>query len=165
MSVSTLFRVPVTALLVTLFALPVASQTPPPATLPNFVFQLPAGTAFPSMLVPRGKPVVVMFFNPDCEHCQHEASEIAANAADFAGVNFYLVTTEAAAAAEAFRAKYFNGTSLSVTVLLDKHYKFDSWFGNSPFPSLYVYNGNHQLQKYYRNEEVPVETLLQALGR
>jgi hypothetical protein len=63
----------------------------------------------------------------------------------------------------AFRDRYLAGSGLDMVFLLDKAFKFDSYFSRSPIPSLFVYGADYKLRNYWQNEEVPVQEILDAL--
>jgi peroxiredoxin len=135
-----------------------AQQKTPPTTLPNFVFyRATGGQAYTKASLAAGKPTIVVYFDPFCEHCQQEAAWMKAEAAKFANINVLWVSTEEAASIERFSKERLVGPSF--TFLKDKDYKFDEYFGYSEVPSILVYGSNGAyIAKYTR--EVPIAILL-----
>src|SRR4051794_20050797 len=43
--------------------------------------------------VPKKKPVLLMLFSPDCEHCQHEAEQLVANKEAFKDIYIIMAAT------------------------------------------------------------------------
>jgi len=140
---------------------------PRPGTpLPFFSFKnASTGLPYTSNRLEKGRPVVVMFFEPSCEHCQQQAEWIAASAERFVkmGVQFVYVSTEGPEDMLAFGRSFFEGSGLEPVFLQDENYLFDGLFTYSPVPSMYLYNTEHQLVTSHKGEEVPAADIAQAL--
>jgi len=64
-------------------------------SLPNFSFQLiDSITVFNTKYIERGMPFVIMYFSPDCEHCQEQTEEILQNIIHFKNTKVYLLTSD-----------------------------------------------------------------------
>ncbi len=104
-------------------------------------------------------PTIVLFFNPDCDHCQYEAKAILEHQSDFTSTNFWWVTTVDGSAINDFSKKY-NLVSLS------NHYfaklpaeKVVETFGSVSVPHIFIYDKAGILQKEFRGE-TKIEALL-----
>lgn len=110
------------------------------STLPPFEFEGTEGKKITFNDMPKGKTLYVLFFSPDCDHCNKQASLIAEkislfdNAA-FLWVNAFHELPEIAA----FQKKYFEGKS-NFFFAKDSDWRFDAYFGESQVPSIYVYD-------------------------
>ncbi len=106
--------------------------------------------------------VVLIFFFPECDHCQREASQISQNIAAFNNVTLYFITSDTAEKAEGFAKDYFlNGLDNVV-------------FGNTPAesvlknfgpiatPSMYIYSADQKLVKAF-NGEVSISEVLRFI--
>ena len=61
--------------------------------LPAFMLLMPdSGEVFNTYYIPEGKPTVLIFFSPDCEHCQQTAKSIVAKKDSLKEVQFYFFT-------------------------------------------------------------------------
>jgi thiol-disulfide isomerase/thioredoxin len=47
--------------------------------IPDFQVQLIDSSLFANTDIPKGKPVIITYFNPECGHCQLEAKEVSDN--------------------------------------------------------------------------------------
>jgi glutaredoxin len=104
-------------------------------------------------------PTVILFFNPDCDHCQYEAKAILEHQSDFATTHFWWVATVDALAINDFSKKY-NLVSLS------NHYfaklpaeKVVETFGSVSVPHIFIYDKTGVLQKEFRGE-TKIEAIL-----
>src|SRR5438128_12648826 len=50
-------------------------------------------TKYTTADLPKKKPVLIMLFSPDCEHCQHETEQLIAHKEDFKNIHILMVTT------------------------------------------------------------------------
>jgi thiol-disulfide isomerase/thioredoxin len=105
--------------------------------------------------------VVLVFFNPDCDHCQQEAEQIAANKEVFANWQMYFIASVDAKSAEEFGVKY---------KLTDANYHFAAAGVGEVFnaigpltqvPTILVYKNSKFVQKF--EGVTPVDKLKQAL--
>jgi hypothetical protein len=63
--------------------------------LPSFdLLLVDSITHFNTAKIPEGKPVVLMYFSPDCSHCQNETRDIISNMNSLKEVLFYFVTND-----------------------------------------------------------------------
>jgi peroxiredoxin len=154
------------ALYLTLLALIPAvlfSQTASKKVLPDFQFYNESGVAFNKTNLKKDIPVIVFYFDPDCDHCQQEAKWISAEMKRFIGIQMVWVAYAEPTAIADFGKKYFAGSyNKGAYFLRDKDYKFDKYFGYSQAPSIYVYNKKWELVKSFSNE-IGVSDLLAPL--
>jgi len=109
------------------------------------------------------KPTVIIYFHPECEHCQYEASEIGKQAEEFEKANMILVTPDdSVKRVEAFAVKYHLWEVDNLTVLLDRNHQFLKSFGTAVFPSVFIYGADKKLVKMYKGE-VKMEAIIKSL--
>jgi peroxiredoxin len=109
------------------------------------------------------KPTVIIYFNPGCEHCQYEATEISRHAEQFEKANTMLITPEPSVEkVKAFAQAYHLNEVDNLAILLDTNMQFVKHFGTSAFPSVYIYGSDKKLVKNYRGE-VKIEAIIQSL--
>jgi thiol-disulfide isomerase/thioredoxin len=108
-----------------------------------------------------GKSVLVLF-QPDCDHCQREAEQIAAFSKSFEGYHVYFISSAPVSEIVTFAEKYH---------LRDKPNFF---FAETPFddvvksfgpietPSLYIYSTEKKLVQSF-NGEVAIEVVVKYL--
>ncbi len=109
------------------------------------------------------QPTVIIYFNPECEHCQYEATEIGRQPDRFAKANMILITPDdSVKRIEAFADKYKLWQVDNLVVLLDRNFQFKNQFGTSVFPSVFIYGTNKRLLKQFVGE-VKMEAVLKII--
>lgn len=121
--------------------------------LPSFKMLMSNGSFFSSTDLPKNKPVVLIYFSPDCEHCQLLMNDLFKKIDAFKNVQLVFITFRPVEDLSAFEKlyqtyKYGNikaGTE-GTTYYLRKFYKLQ----NTPFTALY--NKEGKLVYSYRKE-------------
>ena len=109
------------------------------------------------------KPTVIIYFHPECEHCQYEASEIGKNPERFGKVNTIMVTPDdSIKRVEVFAIKYRLWEVDNLTILLDRKNQFKNQFGASIIPSVFIYGSDKKLLKMYKGE-VQMKVIVQII--
>ncbi len=109
------------------------------------------------------KPTVIIYFHPECEHCQYEASEIGRNAQQFEEANMIMITPDdSIKRVETFAAKYHLWEVDNLVVLLDRNQQFLKSFGTAVFPTVFIYGSDRKLLKMYKGE-VKIEAIIGSL--
>jgi peroxiredoxin len=132
-------------------------------SLPNFQLYSQNLRHFNAAGLKSSLPVCIFYYNADCEHCQYEATQINKNIDAFRKTQVIMVSTNTPEETAAFSEKYNLNSYLFITWLYDKDYSFYKWFGNSPTPSVFIYNARHKLIKEYKGE-VKIESVLKYLN-
>ena len=133
--------------------------------LPEFSFLSLEGEKFSSENLKNNLPVITLYFDPYCDHCEQQAKWIRAAENHFQNVQLLWVSMEQPEAVTEFKNKYFKGSTLKhLHFVLDTEYQFDKYFGYSEIPSVYIYN-----QKWLRvaefHQETEAEKLLDSLRK
>lgn len=74
--------------------------------LPSFEMQLTNGKIFTNHNLQKNKPVLLIYYAPDCEHCQALMTQILGNYAPFQKLQVVLVTFEPIGYAQSFERDY-----------------------------------------------------------
>ena len=70
-----------------------APVSPNSQNLPAFTIYLaPDSSVFSSQKLAKNKPCVLMFFNPECEHCQRETKELLAYKTELKDVQIIMIS-------------------------------------------------------------------------
>ena len=110
-----------------------------------------------------GQPTVIIYFHPECEHCQYEALEIGKDAERFAKANMILITPDdSTKRVEAFAIKYRLWEVDNLVILVDRKNQFKNQFGTSVIPSVFIYGSNKKLLKMYKGE-VQMKAIIQII--
>jgi cytochrome oxidase Cu insertion factor (SCO1/SenC/PrrC family) len=109
----------------------------------------------------RSKTVIVLF-QPDCDHCQHEAEEIKANIDRFKNQTMYFVSSSPVDQIVKFSKDYKLDGQSNIFFGATTVQKILDTFGPIAAPSIYIYSENGQLiQKF--NGQTPVGDIIQYL--
>jgi cytochrome oxidase Cu insertion factor (SCO1/SenC/PrrC family) len=123
--------------------------------LPDFSFTDVNGQKITKASLPAGMPVIVFYFDPDCDHCQQEAAWITQYKEYFKGITFVWVSWGEMDQIKAFPAKHLPGVTGTMFFTKDTDFKFDTYFGYSEIPSIYVYNKSWVRTASFREETKP----------
>ncbi len=143
-------------------------NTPPYKKFPFFPpakLLLPDSTTlFTKANLEKGKSVMVMVFNPDCGHCQHETEEILRNIDSFKHVQIVMATFMPMASVRTFIEKYHLEQYKNIVVTQDPQYFLPTFYmiGNLPF--LAFYNKKKELISVFEGS-MPMEKTLAELEK
>jgi thiol-disulfide isomerase/thioredoxin len=135
------------------------------AQIPYFSFKDLSGKAFTRDQLKLDQPVMIMLFDPYCDHCEKQASWIAAAAGRMKHVQFVFVTLETdTEAVRSFKNRFYGNANLpALHFLQDTEYKFEQYFGYTQDAiNIYLYKPGVKGLKYFGSEQ-PVDVLLQYL--
>lgn len=92
--------------------------------------------------------VVLIFFNPDCDHCQREAEQIKNRKQLFANQTLYFISTESPESMIAFAKKYELTDKNFVFAQADAAAVFES-VGNLPsVPAIFIYDSKKLIKRF-----------------
>ena len=107
---------------------------------------------------------LLMLFNPQCDHCQHETEEIIKNIDKFKGIQIVMATSMLFDSMITFREKYKLAAYKNITVAQDTHYFLPSYYmiGNLPF--LAFYNKKKELISVFEGS-LPIDKVLKEFEK
>jgi thiol-disulfide isomerase/thioredoxin len=88
----------------------------------------------------KNKPVLIIVFNPDCEHCKHETEEIIKNIDSLKNVQIIMATMMPFDLMKSFYEKYDLQRFQNITVGKDVQYTLPSFYQMHFMPYLAMYN-------------------------
>lgn len=112
--------------------------------------------------IPEGKPTVLVFFSPDCDHCQQFTKAMMGKMDSLKNVNIYLFTPMSLALLKPFAKELNAGSYKNVTIGKDYQYFFPSFFGTSYVPHVAVYDQKKMFIKMWEGK-VKIEDLMAQL--
>lgn len=119
-------------------------------TLPAFnLLELDSSTIFNTYNIPEGKATVLMFYSPDCDHCQHFAQDIMKHMDSLDKANFYLLTPMTITASKEFEEKYHTKDFKNIHLYKDYEFFFPRFYGANYVPFIAVYDKHKKLLKTY----------------
>jgi len=140
------------------FSLRVNSQT-----IPSFKIILSNNKIFNAVDLPKDKPLVLIYFDPDCDHCQKLMTDLFKKINSFKKVQMVLVTFKPVTEVAAFEKKYGTRKYVNMKVgtegtlfYLRNYYKLIKM----PFTALYDKKGNYN---YSYRDETQVDDLINRL--
>ena len=131
------------------------------ASLPAFSFMTLTDVPFSSESIEEG-PVLIVRFDPGCEHCQYELSAIAKSNIPDSETKLILVTSADKNSVVKFLEPLDFLGSRNVIPLLDTAGRFGRLFGADYVPSNYIYDKELKLVKVLQGE-YKIETILKYL--
>jgi peroxiredoxin len=106
--------------------------------------------------------VVLIFFFPECDHCQREASQISQSIAAFNNVTLYFITSDTAEKTEGFANDYLLNDLNNVVFGNTSAESVLKNFGPIDTPSIYIYSAEQKLVKAF-NGEVSISEVLKYI--
>lgn len=130
--------------------------------LPDFEFADLQGKIFRTQDLEARHPVLVIYFNTTCEHCQYEAEEIYKHRQTLEKISLLMISVEDKSVLTAFVQKYRLDEVTRLKILQDTNEHFRQIFGSSSIPNIFIYDADHKLVKHYRGE-TKMEAILKYL--
>ncbi len=131
-------------------------------SIPNFSFKTLDNTIFTNAELVTNTPTVFIYFNTECDFCQHEAQSIGDNLAQFIHVRLLFVSTEPIETIRAFAKTYNLLTQQNITFLYDSTHTFSNRFDANSIPYILIYNKKQELVKKHKGQLRP-KAILKAL--
>lgn len=127
-------------------------------------FALPDGSTLDAHDIVKGNTIMVVYFDPDCDHCQQQAKWINEKIESFNNTTVMFVSWGELDAIAEFPATYLPKAvgKKNFFFAKDDAYSIDDWFGESNVPTIYTYNRNWQRTHTF-TEETEVSKILEFL--
>ena len=133
-----------------------------PNVPPFTITKVPDSTKFAKANLSQKKPVLVMVFSPDCDHCIHETKELLAHMDLFKNVQIVLVAHLDFKDLEKFYEEYKLANYPNITLGRDYNYFFGTFFNIKFLPAIFLYNKKGKFVKAF-DGSVPVMRIAAAL--
>lgn len=135
---------------------------PQPAdVLPEFRFQVAGHRWFTNADLPKGKMILFVFVDPDCDHCQRAVQKMDEQYRSFGEVAMYFVSAADPGKISAFAKKY--APRLKGLWLHDADNQNVVRFRPIRYPSLFLYSTDKKLLDYEDNEET-IFRIVRSMG-
>ena len=144
-----------TALFLLLISTNVYAQQGPAQTIPEFTFFKLDKSSFTNKNLASGKMLLFVFFDSDCEHCQHAIQYINQHIGEFKKTALYLITLDSQEKINRFINTYGNNLKgqKNVALLQDLQHEFLRKFRPRKYPSIFLYSSKKELIMYDDNEQ------------
>ena len=93
----------------------------------------------------KNKPVLIILFNPECDHCKHETEEILKHIEELKQVQIIMATMAQYAPMKDFYIKYKLGDFKNIKVGQDFQYMLPSFYRVNSLPYLAMYDKKGKL--------------------
>lgn len=141
--------------------LPPYKQVP---VIPAFTIQLPDSSWFSKKDLPKNTAVVIIYFNPECGHCQHEAEELSKEMDKFKKVFFVWAAYHDMDKIQEFVKTYGLDTYKNMVFGRDSKYFLPVFYQVRMTPFSAVYNKKGNFVEAFESGMTP-EELEKALDR
>ncbi|MDQ2863182.1 MAG: redoxin domain-containing protein [Bacteroidota bacterium] len=133
-------------------------------TIPPFQLQLTNGNAYSYKNVLKTKPLLIIYFAPDCEHCQVLIREVIKKISSFKKAQLLLVSFEPLNMVKTFEKDYhlLNYSNIKCGTEIPTFY-FKNLFNLQKTPFTALYNRDGRLIVSYK-DETPVNDLIKHLN-
>jgi peroxiredoxin len=133
------------------------------SNLPKFdMLLMDSTTILKAQEIPTGQSIVLLFFRPDCPHCQQETRNLLAHADSLRNVRVYLLAVEPFEDIKSFYLKFHLDRYKNFTVAKDHDFSFFRAFRPGTVPYTVIYDRNKRLVKIY-NQDAGIENILTAI--
>lgn len=130
------------------------------AQLPSLTLTKADGSSF---AFPPGKPVVLIYFNTTCDHCQRQIQSLQASASLLKGTPMVLMSSQPAEDVFAYAAT-LRFLTADVHVVKCKADEIAEQFGLLSLPQIFVYSKEGELIELFAGETQP-QKIAAALNR
>jgi thioredoxin-related protein len=125
------------------------SLQPPYKRFPTFppvkLLESDSLTTFTKDDLPKKTAVLLMVFDPDCEHCKHETEELIKNIDEFKKIKIVMATTLPLQMMKTFEEKYRLSQYNNIVVGRDTYYFLPGFYHMKSFPYLAMYDKHGKL--------------------
>ncbi|MES1220865.1 MAG: thioredoxin [Bacteroidota bacterium] len=123
--------------------------TPPYQRFPTYppvnLLMTDSATLFTKKDLPKKTPVLLIIFNPECDHCQHETTELIKNINSFKKVKIVMATVRPIADIKPFVVKYKLAQYSNITVGKDFQFFLPGFYMINNLPYLAMYDKQGKL--------------------
>jgi thiol-disulfide isomerase/thioredoxin len=133
---------------------------PQSGKVPPFRMLQSNGKIFRAEELPIGKPIVIIYFSPDCEDCQKLTKDLLARMNDFKDVSFAMITYQTVENVRAYVVKNKLNNYSNIFIGTEGSSLFVRNFYNiMKFPFMTLYNKNGDLIVKYQMNEINLDDM------
>ncbi len=122
-------------------------------TIPDFeFFEILVERNFSNKHLKEGVPVLFIYLNTECEFCVDETQIISENIEGFRNCQILMVSIEKPEILISYAEQYRLFDFDNLFILYDKDLKFEQIFGDSPFPSSFIFGKRGELIKIFKGK-------------
>lgn len=133
--------------------------------IPAFTVLQTDSTYFNDKKIPKDKPVVIVYFSPECGHCQLTAQEFSDTMSAMKNIFFVWVSYYPMPKIQEFAEKFHLQQFTNIVLARDENYAIPSYYRVKFTPFMAVYNKEHHLIQTYEQGAKPAQLLAVLKGR
>lgn len=134
--------------------------------VPSFRMIKSNGKIFKAEYLPFEKPIIIIYFSPDCDDCQKLTSELLARINDFRKVSIAMVTYLSVESVTNFASKNHLQNYSNIYVGTEASSLFvKNYYGIEQFPFVALFNKYGDLIKKYYSKEINLDDLSDRLKK
>lgn len=131
--------------------------------IPEFkIFIAPDSSEFTNEGLQKNKPFILMFFNPDCDHCQKETKELLAYKEELKNIQIVMTTALPYRMVKEFYTDYNIASMPNIKMGQDPTFTLGTKYHPGRYPAIYIYDATGNLVKVFSGN-VGVPTILEAV--
>ncbi|MBC7508067.1 MAG: redoxin domain-containing protein [Ferruginibacter sp.] len=131
--------------------------------IPSFnMYIVPDSTSFSNKNLKTNKSFIIMFFSPDCEHCQKETRELLAYKNELKNIQILMASPSSYGMVKQFYEEYNLASMPNIKLGNDVNYALGCIYQLRTFPSIFVYDRTGKLAKAFVGN-IGVPAILEAL--
>jgi thioredoxin-related protein len=128
-------------------------------TIPAFnLIKIPDSSSFINAQLQNNKPTVLIFFAPDCDHCQEATKNLVAKIDQLKNVQIVMVAGMEYGIVKKFYADYKLADCANITVTRDPLFKLPQYYSVHSIPDVYVYDKKGKYLNHFKSK-IPVEEI------
>jgi thioredoxin-related protein len=108
----------------------------PPFTLTK----VPDSSSFGKAALVKKKPVLIIYFSPDCDHCQQTTRQLIAQIDAFKDIQVIMASPLSYALIADFYTKYAIASYPNIVMGHDEKFFLGSFYRISEYPTMFLYN-------------------------
>lgn len=126
-----------------------------PVIIPPFTIQLTDSSTFSKKDLPKKKYIVITYFNPECGHCQDEATALAKNMSKFKNVFFVMAAYKDLDLIKEFSEDFGLNKFTNIRIGRDTQYFLPTFYAVKSTPFTAVYDRKGRFVKAFENGYSP----------
>ncbi|MFM6925538.1 MAG: TlpA family protein disulfide reductase [Ferruginibacter sp.] len=127
--------------------------------IPAFnIRKVPDSSSFTNAMLEKKKPVILIFFDPDCDHCQEATKKLTAKMDLLKNAQVLMVTVMDFKRTQKFYIDYKIADYPNITVTRDAGFDLPRFYRVGSIPDIYVYNKNGKFLNHYMHT-IPVDEI------
>lgn len=128
--------------------------------MPNFSYVTLENEVFTNEDLKKGKPTLFIYFNSECDFCNHEAEMVQQNVEKLKAIEVVFISFEPIEKIKTFAETYQLLNHDGITFISDSKVTFSDTFDVKSLPCLVLYDKDNQLIEKIKGQ-VKIETVLE----